>query len=164
MQEGIHKALEAAVLARRPLLNYRSNPRRQQHPRLAERLFEIAKLKMRVGVDEAGNDCDIAQVDRIGFAVVAANLQNPFTIDRHQAILDRRPIDGKDVASAETKHENTPIEILRTLYRGLRRSARHLVIFVRQVNTVLLTDLFLQRLFGAFRWRQSGKVNEDHER
>ncbi len=119
---------------------------------------------MRVGVDEAGYDCDIAQVDCLGFAVVVADLANPFAVDRHLAVFDRRLIDGKQITGSETEHESTPIEVLRTLNRGFGRLARRFVFFLRQVNSVLLTDFFLQRLLGTFRGRQPRKVNEDHDR
>ena len=61
---------------------------------------------MRVGIDQPGNEGDLAEIGHIAAIGLRADCDDPLAIDCHDAVFDRRLIDGKDNTSLQRKRHD----------------------------------------------------------
>jgi hypothetical protein len=77
-----------------------ADPVGKRRSRPAEWFLAVAELKMCVGIDESGEQHDVAQVDSVGRRR-GSHCNDPFAVDGHDTAWNRRSINGNNPTGAK---------------------------------------------------------------
>jgi hypothetical protein len=107
------------LLDARPFRDYKPDPINKRHSGLSQRPIEMAELKVRVGIHKTRQQCDRSEVSHVFSVCLGSNLDDPVVVDRYDAELNRRRVNGKDHAGLERKrHDAIVAEFARILPTG----------------------------------------------
>src|SRR5215204_2150231 len=91
-EKAASRVVIRCMFATSALRDDESNPIDERHSDVAQWLLQVAEFKMRVGVDQAGNESNPTEIDHFAGICLSSNGDDPLAVDGYDAVFDRRLI------------------------------------------------------------------------